>query len=192
MPSQRKDAMHNRARLIEIARELVDDDIPLQLNDIARRAGVGVATAYRHFPTTQALLEAVATPCLEAIVEHGELALTAADAGAALAGFLQHVIEAQVTDMSLSPVNAAHVDQLPRTTELKARLRTIGSRLLIRAQDAGVVRTDLTEHDLVPLMCGIAYAATTHPGAAPADLARRYLEMLLTGLQIRPSGPSQP
>lgn len=184
--------MLNRARLVDIARELVDNGIPLQLNDIARRAGVGVATVYRHFPTTQALLEAVATPRLESIVEYGEHALTAANPGVALAEFLQHVIEAQVTDMSLSPVTAAHADQLPRTTELKAQLRSVGNRLLNRARDAGVVHADLTETDLVPLMCGIAYAATAHPGAPPAEVAHRYLDMLLTGLQVQPPGQSHP
>lgn len=184
-PPLRKDAARNRAQLVGVARALVDEGIPLQLNDIARRAGVGVATAYRHFPTAEALLEAVATPCLQAIVDYGEQALTAADPAAAFSQFLSRVIEAQVSDMSLSPVNAALVDQLPHTTELKTRLRTAGSQLLSRAQESGAVRADLTEYDLVPLMCGIAYAATAHPGAPPAEVAQRYLEMLLSGLQVR-------
>ncbi|ORA35898.1 TetR family transcriptional regulator [Mycobacterium aquaticum] len=181
-PPRRKDAVFNREHIIGVARELVDDGVPLQLNDVARRAGVGVATVYRHFPTTTALLEAVAAPCLEALIGYGEQALIAADPGHAFGEFLSHVVEAQVTDASLPPVNAAHADELPYTTELKARLRTVGSALLDRAREAGAVRADLTDDDLIPLMCGIAYAAVAHPGP-PA--ARRYVEMLLTGLRTR-------
>jgi AcrR family transcriptional regulator len=177
---RRKDVVFNRERIIGVARSLVDDGVPLQLNDVANRARVGVATVYRHFPTTTALLEAVAAPCLEALIGYGEQALEAADPGNALSEFLCHVVEAQVSDASLSPVNAAPVDELPYTTELKTRLRAVGSALLDRAREAGAVRTDLTDDDLIPLMCGIAYAAVAHPGP-PA--ARRYLEMLLTGLR---------
>ena len=58
----RKDAAQNWDRIVAVARELVDEGTPLQLNDIARRAGLGVGTVYRHFPTAEALLETVATP----------------------------------------------------------------------------------------------------------------------------------
>jgi AcrR family transcriptional regulator len=179
----RKDAALNREQILRVARHLVDEGAPLQLNDVARHAGVGVATTYRHFPTSQALLEAVATPCLQALVDYGEGALASQDPGTAFAEFLGHVIEAQVTDPSLSPVTAATVDQVPYTTELKTRLRTAGGQLLARARDAGAIRADLTDQDLLPLMCGVAYAATVHAGAAHRDAARRYLDMLLTGLR---------
>jgi len=182
----RKDAVLNREQILRVARQLVDEGAPLQLNDVARRAGVGVATTYRHFPTSQALLEAVATPCLQALADYGERALASLDPGPAFADFLGHVIEAQVTDPSLSPVNAATVDQVPYTTELKTRLRTVGAQLLVRARDAGAIRADLTDQDLLPLMCGVAYAASVHAGAAHLDAARRYLDMLLTGLRTGP------
>lgn len=182
---QRKDAARNQDRIVAVARGLVDEGVPLQLNDVARRVGVGVGTVYRHFPTAEALLETVAATCLEALVEHGEQALTDTDPRRALEGFLLRTVEAQVTDASLSPVAAAPTDALPRTAELKRSLRSIGSTLLDRARQAGAVRPDLTAADLVPLMCGIAYAAQVHSGA-PADratAARRYLTTLLEGLR---------
>lgn len=58
----RKDAARNWERIVAVARDLVDEGTPLQLNDVARRAQLGVGTVYRHFPTAEALLETVATP----------------------------------------------------------------------------------------------------------------------------------
>jgi AcrR family transcriptional regulator len=183
--SPRRDAARNRERIVAVARDLVDEGIPLQLNDVARRAGFGVGTVYRHFPTAEALLETVAAPCLEALAAHGGQAAGDADPWRALSGFLLRVVEAQVGDASLPAVTAAPTDALPRTTELKASLRTAGTALLDRARAAGVVRADLAATDLVPLMCGIAHAVEVHSGS-PADrlpTARRYLSVLLEGLR---------
>ncbi|WP_439658045.1 TetR/AcrR family transcriptional regulator [Lentzea sp. HUAS TT2] len=184
MTPQRKDAARNWEHIVTVARELVDEGTPLQLNDVARRAGLGVGTVYRHFPTTEALLETVATPCLEALAGHGEQALTHDDPWTAFGDFLTRVVEGQVSDAALVKVAAATHDVLPRTTELKTQIMATGTRLLARARDAGTVRPDVHDDDLVPLMCGIAYATYVH-SATPADrlpTARRYLETLLRGL----------
>ncbi|WKU42688.1 helix-turn-helix domain-containing protein [Streptomyces sp. VNUA116] len=185
----RKDAARNWDRIVAVARELVDQGTPLQLNDVARRTGLGVGTVYRHFATPEALLEAVATPRLEALTAHGRQALADTDAWRALECFLTRTVEAQVTDASLAPVAAASVDALPRTTELKESLWSTGTTLLERARAAGAVRPDLAAADLVPLMCGIAYAVDVH-GSAPADridTAHRYLAALLGGLRATPT-----
>ncbi|MEU2494584.1 TetR/AcrR family transcriptional regulator [Streptomyces sp. NPDC007883] len=184
----RKDAARNWERIVAVARALVDRGTPLQLNDVAGRAGLGVATVYRHFATPEALLETVAAPCLEALAAHGRQALTDTDPWRALEGFLLHTVEAQVTDASLGPVAAAATDTLPRTTELKSALQSAGAALLDRARDAGAVRRDLAAADLVPLMCGIAHAVNVH-GGTPADridTAHRYLATLLEGLRATP------
>ncbi|MDG6108666.1 TetR/AcrR family transcriptional regulator [Dactylosporangium aurantiacum] len=187
-PPLRKDAARNWDRIVAVARELVDEHTPLQLNDVARRAGLGVGTVYRHFPTPEALLETVALPCLETLAGHGEAALRDTDPWRALTGFLLHTVQAQVTDPSLATVSAAASDALPRTTQLKESLRSAGTTLLARAHAAGVVRTDLTAPDLVPLMCGIAYAAEVHceTPAERSATARRYLLTLLEGLRTPP------
>ncbi|MGW3073997.1 TetR/AcrR family transcriptional regulator [Kitasatospora sp. NPDC001132] len=185
----RKDAARNWERIVAIARALVDQGAALQLNDVARRAGLGVATVYRHFPTPEALLETVATPCLEALATYGEQALADTDPWRALESFLARVVEAQLTDAALPPVAAAAADALPRTTELKESLTLAGTTLLDRAREAGAVRPDLTADDLVPLMCGIAHAVGVH-GGTPADraeTAHRYLATLLEGM--RPTAP---
>ncbi|MFC3893909.1 TetR/AcrR family transcriptional regulator [Lentzea rhizosphaerae] len=184
MTPQRKDAARNWDRITTVARELVDEGTPLQLNDVARRAGLGVGTVYRHFPTTEALLETVATPCLEALTDHGRQVLAHDDAWHAFSTFLTQLVEAQVTDPALAKVSAAASDVLPRTTELKRQIIAIGTELLTRARAAGTVRPDLADGDLVPLMCGISYATYVH-SETPADrlpTARRYLDTLLRGL----------
>ncbi|MFJ9821749.1 TetR/AcrR family transcriptional regulator [Streptomyces sp. NPDC101151] len=184
----RKDAARNWQRIVAVARDLVDEGTPLQLNDVARRVGLGVGTVYRHFPTAEALLETVATPSLEALVAHGEQALSDTDPWRALEGFLLRTVEAQVSDPSLSTVAAAASDTLPRTTELKQSLSSVGNTLLDRARAAGTIRPDFASADLVPLMCGVAYAVQVHsPGRADRlATAERYLATLLGGLRATP------
>ncbi|MER8116667.1 helix-turn-helix domain-containing protein [Streptomyces sp. NPDC094031] len=186
----RKDAARNWDRIVAIARELVDEGTALQLNDVARRAGLGVGTVYRHFATPEALLETVAAPCLEGLAEHGRGALALADTEPlrALEGFLARVVEAQVTDAALAPVAAAAVDALPRTAELKRSLTTAGTELLDRAHAAAAIRADLTATDLVPLMCGIAHAVNLHGGDTASRLrtAHRYLTTFFEGTRTPP------
>lgn len=186
----RRDAARNWRRIVEVGRELADAGVPLQLNEVARLAGVGVATVYRHFPTPEALLETVAAPGLEALAAHGERALADGDPWQAMAGFLYAAIDALLTDASISPVTAAPDNELPRTTELKARLQVICGQLLDRARAAGTVRDDMTQADLIPLVCGVAYAAKAHAsGHEPASATgRRYLTVTLDGLRASPAG----
>ena len=90
-------------------------------------------------------------------------------------------------EVSLAPVVAASTDALPRITELKQTLWSVGASLFDRARVAGVVRGDLTSDDMVPLMCTIAFAANVHDGdyAARAEVAQRYLTALLEGLHVQ-------
>ena len=170
----RKDAAQNWDRIVAIARELVDEGTPLHLNDIARRAGLGVGTVYRHFPTAEALLETVATPCLESLVERGREALVNPDYRQSLKDFLLYVVEAQVSDASLSPVMSAPKDTLEHTAELKHTLWGMGTALVDRAVGFGLVRPELAPNDLTPLMCGVAFAAQVHSGPGADRAARQH------------------
>ncbi|MFJ9161480.1 hypothetical protein ACIRPS_32315 [Streptomyces griseoviridis] len=102
--------------------------------------------------------------------------------------FLFAATDAVIADVSLSPVFAAPVHALPHTTELKQRLTALFGRLLDRAHAAGAADPGVTQADMVPLMCGVVYAANVHPAATAEDRAanaRRYLVVLLEGLRTR-------
>ncbi|GAA2606704.1 TetR/AcrR family transcriptional regulator [Paractinoplanes durhamensis] len=181
----RKDAARNWHRIVEVGRRMVDEGTPIQLNDVARAAEVGVATVYRHFPTPEALLETLAVDGLEALVER---AFAAGDPWPALRDLLYAGVDAQITDRALAPVFAAPVDALPRTTELKRRLVGRFGELLGRAHAAGAVDPAVTAADLMPLMCGVIFAAGVHPAATTAEraaTARHYLTVLLEGIRRR-------
>lgn len=184
----RKDAARNWHRIVEVGRRYVDEGTPIQLNDVARAASVGVATVYRHFPTPEALLETIAAPGFETLVSHAEQALSGGDAWTALRDFLFAATDALIGDASMSPVFAAPVNALPRTVELKERLTALFGQLLDQAHAAGAADPGVTRADMVPLMCGVVYAATVHPAATTEDraaAARRYLTVVLEGLRTR-------
>ncbi|QNP75568.1 TetR family transcriptional regulator [Streptomyces roseirectus] len=181
----RKDAARNWQRIAEVGRRLVDEGSPLHLNEVARLASVGVATVYRHFPTPEALMEAVATPGLEALVTRAEQALAEDDVWRALTGFLHSTMDAQLTDPSITAVRSAPRNVLPHTTELTTTLDTLAAHLLTRAHTAGIVREEITWEDLRPLMCGIAYAANIHTEDQQERLesGRRYLAVTIRGMR---------
>ncbi|MGW5134659.1 TetR/AcrR family transcriptional regulator [Streptomyces sp. NPDC004135] len=184
-PPLRKDAARNWRHIVETARQYVDDGKPLQLNDVARTASIGVATVYRHFPTPEALLETVALPAIEKLLRRAEHALAEDDPWVALREFLAAVIEVMLTDPAVPPVFAAATDTLEDTGDLKRGLATAFGELLARAHAAGVIDSSVTESDMTPLMCGIAYAANMQSDLGPTEraaLGLRYLDLLLTGL----------
>ncbi|GAA2691744.1 MULTISPECIES: TetR/AcrR family transcriptional regulator [Actinosynnema] len=184
----RKDAARNWERIVRVARELIDDGSPVQLNDVARRAGLGVGTVYRHFPTAEALVEAVAAPGLEELVAAAERAAADPDPWRAFDVFLRRVVEVQVTDAAVPGVASSPTDALPRTTELKLSMWAVGGSVLDRVRAAGLVRPDLTADDLTPLVCGVAHAVGLAGGTREQRVAtaHRYLDLLLGGLRAAP------
>jgi len=183
----RKDAARNWHRIVEAGRRCVDEGTPIQLNDVAKAASVGVATVYRHFPTPEALMEAVAAAGLEALAADAERALAEDDAWLALEHFLLAAAEAAITDASI-PAVMARRDVLPATREIQRRLAEMFAELLGRAQAAGVVNPEVTAADIPPLMCAVAYAAQVRSPERADDRAadaRHYLSILLQGVRKR-------
>jgi AcrR family transcriptional regulator len=187
-PPLRKDAARNRQRIIEIGRKLVADGTPIQLNEVARAAGVGVATVYRHFPTPQALIEAVAVDGLEALIQAAERAVEQDDPWTAFRDFLVRIVDAQLSDAALSPVLSAPTAALPGTAHLLDQLSSLFTQLFERAGAAGRLAPGITLADMTPLICGIAFSARMHPAIDPQEQAavgRHYLDVVLNGLRAR-------
>ncbi|ATB38676.1 transcriptional regulator [Cystobacter fuscus] len=183
----RADAARNRERVLAVARELLArGDASLQMNQIARAAGVGVGTVYRHFPTRQDLLEELVNEHVLALLDQARAAEESGEPGPGLRRFLGAALDLLLADVGLAEVLNAPRDANTRTARLKAELVGATTRLLEQARRAGSVRAELGVDDLQRLMCGIEHAVRI--GGGRRELAERYLDVLLDGLRPPPSG----
>jgi AcrR family transcriptional regulator len=159
----RADARRNRARVLTAAREaFAAEGAMVPLDEIARRAGVGAGTVYRHFPTKEALFEAVILDQLDQLAVDAKQALSTPDPGEGFFGFLDLLTADAATKKDLAEaLIGAGVDLSSATRRSGAALYQALGELLARAQQAGVVRPDLDSADLHALIAG-ALAAEKH------------------------------
>jgi AcrR family transcriptional regulator len=176
----RADARHNYALLLSAAAAAFAEHGPTApLDDIAQRAGVGIGTLYRHFPTRQALLEAVFLDSIQALGAEAEALLDAPSPGDALAAWLRAVLVHNLTQRGLKEaLLTAGGSEL--ASACKAEMRAAGAALLERAQQAGAVRSDAEIGDLLRFVHGIALA--TEQAAEGSERAYRLLAFMMDGL----------
>lgn len=182
MNALRADAARSRESILVIAR--TRDPRDLRLNEIARDAGVGVGTVYRHFPTVHALVEALSLETLQRLDAHVREAIDQPDPARALGDFLRAALELQLADGGLQEVLISPDDQSEAVRELKHRVLSAFAMLLARAKEAGVVRADLTVAQLQHLVCGIEHAVRL---GGSAD-QRPFVDILLAGIAPAPAG----
>jgi AcrR family transcriptional regulator len=179
---KRADALRNYEKLLAAAREaFTESDRSASLEDIARRAGVGIGTLYRNFPTRADLVEAVYVDEVEALARSaGEFAEL--EPWEALTAWLQRFVGYVATKQALADELFALAE---RDAAVFAGYRTMlhaaGEPLLRRAQEAGIVRPDVTIDEVVRMVGGIAKV----PADDPADI-QRLLAVALDGLRYRP------
>jgi AcrR family transcriptional regulator len=177
----RVDAARNRARVLEVAYEaFAAEGLSVPIDEIARRAGVGAGTVYRHFPTKDDLFRAVIEDRLRRIVDDGRALLASADPGEALFTFLRSmVLDWGATDQglvdALAGVGIDIKDAVPDAEE--AFLGLIGE-LLRAAQKAGTVRRDVDVRDIKAIVVGCQAMQAYRPEAA-----ERLTEVVLDGLR---------
>lgn len=176
----RADARRNRERVLAAAQEaFAAEGISVPLDDIARRAGVGAGTVYRHFPTKEALFEAAILDQVEQITAHARALTTAADPGAVFFDFLAMMVLEGGVKRDLADALRAGGGEYPRTVshDLKEALGI----LLSRAQDAGAVRPEISVDDLLTIIKGV-FLAVHEAGAAPG-LRERTFAVIADGLR---------
>jgi AcrR family transcriptional regulator len=178
---KRADARRNYDTLVGAARAVfAEDGTSAPLDDIAERAGVGIGTLYRHFPTRQALLEAVYVDEVEAMARAAE-DLSELPPWDALSQWLHQYVGFAATKRAL---NEALLEAAPDSDVLlvcRTAIAGAGTRLVERAQRAGVVRADTDFMDVGRMVAGIAMVPTADPGQK-----ERLLELALDGLRYRP------
>jgi AcrR family transcriptional regulator len=181
----RADARRNRLKVLEAAREaFAAEGIAVPLDDIARRAGVGAGTVYRHFPTKEALFEAVVADQLQLLVDDAREALRAGEAGEAFFGFLATMIADARMKKDLAEALAATGTELQATTRQHGReLRAVLGELLARAQQRGAVRGGIDECDVHAIVMAALAAEQHRADPRPGRLAA----MICDGLRP-PSG----
>jgi AcrR family transcriptional regulator len=183
--AQRADARRNRARLLQAAGEaFAADGLAVPIEEIARRAGVGVGTVYRHFPTKASLFEATVVTRLQALVDEARSLAAAADPGGAFFAFLARLAAEARTRRDLAEAMAASGQDAGAARPLVRDLRLAVGVLLRRAQRAGAARADVGTADVMTLLHA-AFLAMARLGAGPT--ARdRVLAVLSDGLRGRP------
>jgi AcrR family transcriptional regulator len=175
----RADARRNRARVLDVAHEMfLAEGMSVPIDAIAERAGVGIGTVYRHFPTKEALFEAIMRQRIEELIARAEDLATADDPGAAFIEYFLHVVEQTDTSKGLHEALVKSGFQFEQSMGgLAERLRESMGVLLRRAQEAGAVRGDLTSADAKALMAGVG--EMRRMGGAP-DVT---LAVVLAGLR---------
>ncbi|WP_223188732.1 MULTISPECIES: TetR/AcrR family transcriptional regulator [unclassified Streptomyces] len=179
----RADARRNHERLLTEARAaFAEHGTEASLEDVARRAGVGIGTLYRHFPNRQALLSAVFEDGVAELLARAHELRRAPEPCAALVTWLRemvaHASEYRGLARALMSVSPDDTSALARCS---APIREAATALLTRAQQAGAVREDVAIGDLLQLTHAIALAAEETPG--DPGLADRLLVLTLRGLK---------
>jgi AcrR family transcriptional regulator len=179
---KRADALRNYEKLVAAAREaFTEADRSASLEDIARRAGVGIGTLYRNFPTRSDLVQAVYVDEVEALSRTAH-ELEGLEAWEALSAWLHRFVGYVATKQALSDELFA-VNDAERQAVFagcRALLESSGEPLLRRAQDAGVVRRDVEIREVIRMVAGIAKM----PADDPSEV-QRVLAVALDGLRYR-------
>ncbi|WP_367042894.1 helix-turn-helix domain-containing protein [Streptomyces sp. Je 1-332] len=186
-PRPRADALRNRERIVAAAREMFVEfgpDVPL--DEVARRAGVGNATVYRHFSDRSELVHQVVLLVTDRVSAHAEEAAVAADADPSVAfDVLRRFVHASADERigALCPILQAAFDpDHPDLVDARERLEAAIDGLMQRARAAGQLRTDIAVGDL---MVALSQLTRPLPGTACPNMDRfvhRHLQLFLDGL----------
>lgn len=181
----RADAQRNRERLVEAAKVAFAEKGPdASLEEIARRAGVGIGTLYRHFPTRDAILEAVYRRELDQLAEAAARLLESPTPGAALREWMLLFVDYIATKKVVAPVLGAALGEISASYASSSGLTlTEGmAQLIRRAANHGDIRADADPEDILRALVGFTYGNTSPTWQASA---LRLIDILMDGLTAR-------
>jgi AcrR family transcriptional regulator len=183
----RADAQRNRDRLLAVAVRAFSTDGPdVTLESIARDAGVGIGTLYRHFPTREALVEAVYRNELARLCDAAADLLRAGPPDQATRAWMDRFIDYMITKHGMADALRALIatggDPFAQS---RGRLLGAITMLLAAGAAAGTIRSDVEPGDVLASLSGVSLAAGE---PAQRDQARRMLDLLMDGLRYRPPG----
>jgi AcrR family transcriptional regulator len=189
-PALRADAARNRLRILAAAADVfAERGLDASTAEIARRAGVGEATLFRRFPSKHDLVVAILAEHMDDVIATAEECLEEPDPWRAVERFFEVMVEQQVHDQGAFDAVKDKCMTDPALAARRKRIMELMTRLVRGAQEAGVVREDLTGTDLALLTAAAsAVSGIAFPGLRP-DLWRRYLGVILDG--IRPEGATK-
>ncbi len=186
----RRDAAQNRRRLLDAARELfAEQGFDVTLDDIAARAGVGVATAYRRFANKGEVLDAIFAEQTVEVAAAADAGLADPDPWRGIVTYLEESLALQLRYRGLAQIVSGDrlgVEQHDWNREVMAPKNRA---LIARGREAGVVRDDVEGTDLTFLQVGLNAIMSRSRSAHP-DLYRRYLHLMLDGLRAVPGIPT--
>ncbi len=181
----RADARRNRARLIEVAKAMFSEGgADTGLESIAKAAGVGIGTLYRHFPTRDALIEAVYRAETQNLAQAAPQLLETMTPVEALRSWLRLFVDHIATKQVMSPVLASMVGGTSELyAESTASIKTAIGSLVDRAVAAGAIRLDIEPLDLLRALAGVAGISSV-PGWEKS--AKRLVDILIAGVRVPP------
>lgn len=184
--AQRADARANRVRILEVAEEVFGKGgESASTEEVARLAGVGIATVFRHFPSKADLLEAVLARRFGRLRAQAEALVNAADPGEAFFGFFGYLVADAPAKIGIGEALAAAGGDGGEAAQASAELRRAFGALLRRAQQAGVIRGDVELDEVYALLVGVSQAAARQH--LSEQVTARMLTIVFDGLASRRS-----
>jgi AcrR family transcriptional regulator len=186
---QRADARRNRKRILAAAREQFSEHgLDVRVERIARAAGVGVGTVYRHFPNKEDMLEALVDERFAYFAEVAREALEDPDPWNGFRTLMRESARVTAEDRAVSEA----LDQFSGLCHCAAEntgLDELTAELIERAKESGSMRADFSVDDISSVMCGLGRATAPRADGPPPMDWERYLEIVLAGLRARPDEP---
>jgi AcrR family transcriptional regulator len=188
---QRADARRNRERVVAAARAVfAEHGREAQMDDVARRAGVGVGTVSRHFPTKRALLVALVLDAFDRVAAEARRSLENPDPWEGLTHLLWYSAENLAADRALSEAMAGDFEFPGAQSAAQVSLRESVEELMRRAQAAGALREDAIVDDVPMLMCGVGMGRIKEHRCP--DAWRRHLAIVIDGLRASSASATLP